>query len=441
MLSDIVNVVVSTQAVTPQQAGFGEMLLLSPENPGGSALVGHFKTLAAVASAGYSTTGPTYLAAQKALSQNPGPVSVAIGRLGHLPTQHFTITPTAVGSAVYNLTVGGSLASFTAGSGSPTLASVCTGIAAAITALAIAGVTAASTGTTVTVSLSAAGSWIQLSPGSFGTLMEVAMDAAATTFEAADMNAIALYDSSWYGVVNLFPSAAINAALASWVEANKKFFIADSQDTLCADQPQGSGSDIAQTLKASAYARSGVAFHPDNSQFLAAAWMGARLPMQPGSENWMFANLPGVSAPGLSASQVANLQGKSCNYYYPVIVGTNIAAQGTTAAGSFFDLTRGQDWLVSRLSTRVVSLLTSTGSKVPYTDAGIAMIEDQVRAQMQEAIANGYLAASPAPVVTSLAAASQNPTDRSNRIVRGITFKANAQGAVNNVNVSGTVLL
>ena len=87
---------------------------------------------------------------------------------------------------------------------------------------------------------------------------------------------------------------------------------------------------------------------------------------------------------------------------------------------------------------RLANLLFQS-PKVPYTDPGIAMIENEVIAQLQEGISQGYIAADPAPVVTVPAAADVDSADKSDRILRNVNFTATLQGAIHKIVVTGVL--
>lgn len=439
-LSDIVVVNITVQATNPVQAGFGEPMILAADTPAGftQRLRRYFgpgpTATAQLVTDGFSTTSATYLAVSAAFSQSPAPISVAVGKLTNLPTKHFTITPTYVASYTYNLAFDNN--PITAASGA-NLAAACTAIAASITALSIAGVTAAGTGTTVTISTSVAGVWHRLQANDVNIAF---VDDTPDPGVTADLNAIISFDSLWYAInADAWGSAAIIASVAAFTEANGKIHVTQTADTVCINQGL-TGSDIMQTLRTAAYARSATIYSNDTGVWAGISWLGGRLPKAPGSENWMFATLAGVPAAPLTGSQVANLKLKNGNYYYTV-AGINITATGSVANGQFLDLTRGRDWLTSRLQTRIFGVLTSTGSKVPYTDQGIAQIEGEVRAQLKEAIDAGFLASSPAPTVTVPLAAAQSSANRTARILPNVSFQAQGAGAINNVTITGVVLL
>jgi hypothetical protein len=77
--------------------------------------------------------------------------------------------------------------------------------------------------------------------------------------------------------------------------------------------------------------------------------------------------------------------------------------------------------------------------KVPYTDAGVALIQAQVIASLQSAVAKGILTSDPAPVVTVPKVANVSPSDKAARILPDVKFSATLAGAIHKVNITGVV--
>jgi predicted exporter len=94
-----------------------------------------------------------------------------------------------------------------------------------------------------------------------------------------------------------------------------------------------------------------------------------------------------------------------------------------------------------RIYSRFVNL-----PKIPYTNAGIAIIEAEVRAQLQEAVTAGVIDGEQAIIVTvpkisqiSVNDRANRINDRANRILPAITFEAKLAGAIHKATVRGTV--
>lgn len=430
-LNDIVTVSITTASAQVKQAGFGTMLILDshtvfPER------IRFYTDLAGMVSDGFAVTSAAYKAASAAFSQNPQVQRIAIGRRVGASAQVTEISPIAFNSAVYSVKVNGLSASFTSDS-SATVAEICTGLAAAISGLAISGLTIAATATEVTVTSNTnliSHSVENTSPRGYLEVSQVQTAGAL----AADLAAVANENNDWYALTLTTSSLNEIAAAAGYVEANKKLMIQGSQDT----DILGSGTaDIASVLKAASFFRSAIFYHQVPDQFIGAAMLGKGLPYNPGSLTFKFKTLAGVTASNLSATESSNALGKNANFAQTV-AGVSMTGEGKVASGEYIDIVRDRDWFQARLQERIFTLLLNN-PKVPFTDAGISAVEAELRAQLLEAQAAGFLADSPRPTIIVPKAKDVPSGDRAIRKLSGISFSARVAGAIHCVAITGTV--
>lgn len=156
-LADLVAVSISASSQTPTRAGFGTPLILAAKVPAAfTQRARSYTSLAGMVSDGFLTTDPAYRIATVMFSQNPRVTRVKVGRRALPFTQVVRLIPAAPVSAstaeTYAVTVDGLTAQFTSDA-TPTVAEVCTGLAAAINALTDADVDAivATGGSTATL--------------------------------------------------------------------------------------------------------------------------------------------------------------------------------------------------------------------------------------------------------------------------------------------------
>ena len=90
------------------------------------------------------------------------------------------------------------------------------------------------------------------------------------------------------------------------------------------------------------------------------------------------------------------------------------------------------------MTERIFATLISV-DKIPFTDNGIGVIENDVRAQLSEGIRIGGLAADPAPIVSVPKASEVDSADKLARALRNVTFNATLAGAIHSVEVTGSV--
>lgn len=254
-----------------------------------------------------------------------------------------------------------------------------------------------------------------------------------------DLNAIQNIDDTWYALALTDRTKATVQAVAAWTESQIKLFGTASDDPNIINQAAGlDTTSIAALFAAAGYVRTFVMYHQDSaSSFPEAAWFGRVLPLDPGSETWKFKILNGVSYSKLTTTQSMNARNKFANTY-EFIGGVNITREGTVSGGEFIDIIRGVDWLTSTIQTNVYFVLVNN-NKVPYTDAGIAVIEAQVRKSLQQGIDQNFIANDPAPIVTVPRAANVSSNDKANRILRNVTFQATLAGAIHVVRINGVV--
>jgi hypothetical protein len=438
-LNDIVTVAISTTGPAPTQQGFGIPLIFGAVAGWGASVdrIRFYTSTTAMVADGIATTDPEYLAAAAAFAQNPAPPTIAVGKRVNKPTQQFKVTVLqGVVGKRYSVFVNGVEKFFVAVD--TVLANIATGLAAAIGTPTGFGA-AAAVGAVVTFTASAAGNWARVSAANPNIDLDC-WQSHADNAAQAELTAIRNVDDTWYGLVSTFAGTigATNTSevgqIAAWTEANQKLYIAGMQDSVILSALT---TDISSNLKALSYARTSGWYHQDNGVFLDAGVAGKCLPLAPGSETWKFKTIAGVPVQTFTATQQANLKTKRTNYYYSV-AGIGITTEGYVSSGEFVDTIRGRDWLAARLQTRILTLLLNA-KKVPYTDQGIALVESEVRAQLNEAVAQGYLAASPSPTVTVPLAASVSSTDKTNRVLNNVLFSAVLQGAIHSGAISGSV--
>jgi hypothetical protein len=430
-LADVVSVSITAQTSNPTQAGFGVPLILSNSSNASAwaDVVREYADLTAMV-ADFATGTPEYKQASKLFSQNPRPPKVLVGKGTLRPTQRWAITPVALNSYTYRMTVNGTEVSFTSDA-SATVTEVIAGLKAAIDALALA-VTVTDQTTYMRIVANVAGAFFSVGTADLANI-GVAQDHADPGV-ATDLAAINLVRSDWYFLLTLYNSSAAVVAAAAWAQANGKFYVAQSQDTAIINTA-APGTDVAALLKASAYDNASVWFSPTTDDFLDAGLIGVVAPYTPGDETWKFKTVQGCSVASFTSTQRTNMRAKNCNFY-ETTQGVPMTEEGQSASGKYSDLVRYLNYLQARVGERVFGRLAAF-PKVPYTDEGIAVVAGEVSGQLQEdekrgAIASGWTVSVPK-------AASVSALDKTARTLRNVTFAATYAGAIHKVLISGNV--
>lgn len=426
-ITDIVDVTITREAETVSQQGFGIPLILSL-NKHWNERVRFYASLSAVVTDGFTSSTPEYLAASVLFSQSPGPVQIAIGRRS---VDSVLITVSTVDDThLYSVTIDGTACTYQAQSGDSGTV-IASGLSTAINTAAL-GVTATPSTNTLTLAADVANTAYTLVVGTDLTLSAlVASDSIAN-----DLTAINIYNSSWYGLISTSRNATDVQNTAVWVEANLKIFLTASSDVNILSS--GSTTDIAYILKAANYNRTAVIYDANAAtQFVDAAWLGAMLPTQPGSVNWAYKTLSGVTPSTLTATQRTAALDKNCNTY-EVRGGVNVTRLGTMASGQYIDITVGLDWLTTTMQAAVYSALVNL-PKIPYTVAGMTIIQGYIMQALNQAVLNSVLSSDTPPTVTMPSLASITTQDKATRTLPGIKFSGVLAGAINNVQINGYI--
>jgi hypothetical protein len=386
---------------------------------------------------GFLVTDDAYLWAQAFKAQNQAPQNFKIGRLQTVFTHVVNLVPTNTtqGFVYKGGLVGGKAWTYTV-PGAATLASVCTAIAAIIGALSAGATASGASGTWVACTATVTGHLVAYAPGTGIKMLDVTADPGF----AADIAAIDAYDDAWYGLAIQPKSRVYNEAAALFTEANGKIFMCQTADWNVADATVTSG-DLGSDMIGLAYTRTWGLFHNyiGGTEWADAAWLASTLSFEPGNAITAFKSLAGISADVLSSGQKTGLTAKKFSRYM-VQGGTPITYQGYTPSGRFIDVTRFVDWLRITIQLDAYAVFLNN-IKVAYEDTGIALIEGSIRGSLKkgQTVPNNGLAISPDPTVTIPNAASQAPSDRALRKLNSIQYAAQLSGALQSLNISGTL--
>lgn len=437
-LESLVNVSISSTSVNVQQAGFGLPMVLSAN----ASFPERFRTytdLAGLVTDGFATDSPEYLAAASMLAQSPSPGTFAVGRMANKPVQVYTIDiSTLTADTDYSVTCAGegvTTTTVTVDSASLTDFALATALAAEIDGVTGANYSASSVGSLITVSGTAAGDFFSMEISDLNRMemQQVGLDPGVT----ADLTAISDENDSYYFILNPYNSEAMINSVAAYAESADKIFVAGSNDSRSATLAVG-GGDPFDDLKTNAYARTAGLYHPSPIEFADAAFVGKNAPKDPGSITWNYKTLAGIPAVPLTSTHITNLKAKYANFYRTV-AGVNITdGGGKVGANEYIDVVRGKDWITARIAEAIFARLAGS-DKIPFTNAGVAVVQSEVSSVLSLAVDRGILSDDPAPVVTVPFVADVATADKSNRLLRDVEFTATLAGAIHTLIITGVV--
>lgn len=207
--------------------------------------------------------------------------------------------------------------------------------------------------------------------------------------------------NNWYGLLftkevrDDFQTDGINSVIsaAEWVEARTKVFLNTSNDPNCLLST--SESDIISQIQARGFRRTMNTYSSFPDQYPSASVSGRAFTVnfdQPDSTITLnFKQLPGITVENLTQNEYRVLRSKNGNAF--ITVGSsNFFSESFMANGVFFDEVHGIDWLTNAIQTNVFGYLLTRPTKVPYTDQGVAALEQQVINALDRARFNGLIA-------------------------------------------------
>jgi len=447
-INDIVSVDIDINDSAPRAVAFDTPLLMADCPYVGSRLYSVSPAgLAEMVADGFLTYSRAYQMVSQMKKQSGG---VGECYIYNRTTQHTQalemipdITVTSVGYVIaFDISYGGVTSSISYQVVTNTVNDILDGIEALIDAspAGMAGITTTpdnATATKLTLIPGTAGKFIQIDGHSRAIMLtEAGVDGSLSAQLTA---AKAELGEAVYGLlIDSYAETEINIA-AAFAEANDMLFLGNSADN--GILVVGTTTDIASDLKGFGYHRSAVCFSRYMSDDFAAALLGRQLGQVPGSSEWSGQVLEGVRADTLTSAAHSSARGKRA-LTYTTTRSVKHTWDGFAASGRFFDLTHGADALKADMQTRAFQVWINA-EKVPFNATGLAMYEAPVRGALVAAegtpSAPGLL--EPGWEVTMPSLVGYSPTDKAARRLRTIRFSGTLTGAIDSLDIVGTLNL
>lgn len=370
----------------------------------------------------FNSGDKVYQIAQKLFGQTTvgaKPPSIVVGRR---KVDSVVFTPTVADNTLYTVTLNDTLYSFTSGVAT-TATLIVTGLKAAIGTPV--GITVGGT-VTLTLAPTVAGTpWSVVASANL-----VGVNTATETYPDA-LEAVSDVNSTWYALILDTHTPAIVEAVSDVIQAQRKIMGTSTADPVAITTGI---TDIAYKLSAKTADRTfGVYLPTADTEWPEAAWIGAQLAYTPGSNDWDKKRAVGVTRSTINDTARVNLRAKNCNMYTRV-AGVDIFQDGDTFGGSPNDEIIGIDWLYARLQESVYFRLINS-LKVPMTNPGLLIIENEIRSVLSQAEANGLI--DRGWVVSSPDVLSIPENMRAQRIAGAFVFRARLAGSIRRVRVEG----
>lgn len=203
------------------------------------------------------------------------------------------------------------------------------------------------------------------------------------------------YAQRWYAVEVLGAVNADHLAIAAFIEAtNTKHLYGVTTQEAGVLVPNDT-TNIAYLLNQLGYKRTFVQYSSTNAYAATSAL--ARLLTVDYNGNattitLMYKQEPGIVAESINATQANALEAVKCNVFVNYDNDTAILERGTMADGTFADIITGTDWLALNIQTNLYNVLYTSPTKIPQTNAGMAILASTIAAVCSQAVINGLLA-------------------------------------------------
>ncbi|MGR7993835.1 DUF3383 domain-containing protein [Xanthobacter sp. ZOL 2024] len=419
-VSDVVNVTVTISPTAAATRNFGAGLIIGTTDViDVGERIRSYSDMDDVA-ADFGSTDPEYIGATRFFAQDPQPSLVYIGRWGQTAThgtlrggvltasEQLTSAWTSITDGAFKIDIDGTTKTVTGLNFSSALNMP--GIAALIDAGLSGGsvtwdansgrfvVKSDTTGTSSTVGYAVAptsgtdiSATLKLTSALAGT--PVVGIAAESLTEAIE----AFVDKSgdWYAAMVL--PAVSNAeflAAAEYIEALGKKRIIGTTISSTTVLDNTLDTDLASVVSAANLKRTWSQYSATN--YAVCSFFGRAATVDfTGSNTTLtmkFKTEPGVTAETLTETQAKTLKAKNCNVFVNYDNDTAIIQEGVMANGYFFDEVHGLDWLENYIQTEVWNLLYTSKTKIPQTNAGMALIATKIENCLQQAVTNGLVA-------------------------------------------------
>lgn len=244
----------------------------------------------------------------------------------------------------------------------------------------------------------------------------------------------ALSVDGWYGIALVDEKEGDISAASAWTETQEKIFCFSTTETT---NPAG-----IQNMRSVGIYTDSNGYNP----FIHVAALAKCLGYDAGSETWAYKTLAQITPVSLSNTQIDTLDGQNLNYYL-ACAGRNILLTGKVCGGEWIDTIRFRDWLHNDMQKRIYNLLC-TNSKVPYTNAGISLIENQMISSLKQGQIQGGIANTeydtdgnevPGYTVTVPNAVDVPDADKATRTLNNCKFTARLAGAIHLVKITGVL--
>lgn len=214
-------------------------------------------------------------------------------------------------------------------------------------------------------------------------------------------------------------------ALDAWATANNKFYAATTQ------------SKTFELTGRNTF----LMYHSTAGVYLAEVLTTYMLVRPIGSVVGKFKTLVGVPESTVTDAELAVLHSNNVGTYIKDM-GVLQTTQAQTQSGEYVDVVLGALWIKLEMESGLRNLALTTG-KIPYSNAGIALLKDVAIKVLQQGSVNGIILldenGNATYTMSALTREQSTVQDRADRKYNGIIWTASLAGAIESATISGTL--
>lgn len=233
------------------------------------------------------------------------------------------------------------------------------------------------------------------------------------------------FNDSFFGVVSTNNEESTITEISEWIDTQEKVYAVTSDSKTISNPSE-------QTI---------LAYHPGD--FLAEKSLAYMLTKKIGSVDLDGKSLSGITSSDVTATEYGVLKENNVNVALEKF-GNVVIDGGNTAGGEAIDVILAEFWIKIRMEEDLAALKLNT-PKIPYTDAGVALLISVVNTRLRMAVDNGIIALDadglPEFKISYVPTAEVPMNDKANRDYSYLEWSAVLAGAIRTGEINGVLTL
>ena len=235
------------------------------------------------------------------------------------------------------------------------------------------------------------------------------------------LNTLIITNNDWFGLVCTLNTDAAISAISAWIDTQEKVYAVTSTNKAISNASN-------QTF---------IAYHP--SEYIMEKSLAYMLVQEIGGTDLDGKAISGITSSDIKPTEYATFKENNINVALEKF-GNIVIDGGNAAGGEKIDVILGEFWIKIRMEEDLAQLKVNT-PKIPYTNAGVALLVDVASNRLKLAARQGIIAIDDAGIaeftVTFLPVAEVPQADRANRNYDYVRWEARLAGAIRQGTLTG----